>query len=110
MAFLRNRAVNWLNLHSGIRSLAEGIAGVFVLVFLLRACISIPSSLCAMALIFAVRFAIRPAVLVAATRVGLKPLIVGGSIVNALGYLPLSEVSGLDGFLLAYCVLTALGD
>jgi DHA1 family inner membrane transport protein len=110
MAFLRNRAVNWLNLHSGIRALAEGIGGVFVLVFLLRAGISIPASLLAMALVFAVRFAIRPAVLFAATRVGLRPLIVVGSIVNALQYLPLAEVTGVDGFLLTYCVIAAVGD
>ena len=55
MAFLRNRAVNWLNLHSGIHALANGMGGVFVLVFLLRAGISIPASLCAMALIVAAR-------------------------------------------------------
>lgn len=110
MAFLRNRAVNWLNLHSGIRALAEGIGGVFVLVFLLRADISIPASLLALGLVFALRFAIRPAVLVAATRVGLKPLIVAGSVANALQYLPLSEVTGVDGFLLTYCIVTALGD
>ncbi len=110
MAFLRNRAVNWLNLHSGVRSLAEGIGGVFVLVFLLRAGISIPSSLLAMGLIFAIRFAIRPAVLVAATRVGLKPLIVGGSIVNGLQYLVLAQVTGVDLFLLAYCAVCAVGD
>lgn len=27
MAFLRNRAINWINLNSGIRALAEGIGG-----------------------------------------------------------------------------------
>ena len=67
MAFLRNRAVNWINLHSGIQALAHGMGGVFVLVFLLRAGVSVPASLCAMALIVAARFAIRPAVLPAAT-------------------------------------------
>src|SRR5262245_25718867 len=110
MAFLRNRAVNWLNLHSGISALAEGMGGVFVLVFLLRVGVSIPASLCAMALILAVRFALRPAVLPAAIRFGLKPLIIGGSLVMALQYPLLADVHGVDEKLLLYCVVSALGN
>jgi len=84
MAFLRNRAVNWINLHSGIQALAQGMGGVFVLAYLLRAGVSVPASLCAMALIFAARFAIRPAVVPAAARLGLKPLLIFGNLVIAL--------------------------
>src|SRR5215813_12941735 len=109
MAFLRNRAVNWLNLHSGIQALAQGMGGVFVLVFLLRAGVSVPASLCAMALIFAARFAIRPAVLPAAMRWGLRPLIIGGSLVVALQYLVLGGVTGADGSLVLFCLISALG-
>ena len=109
MAFLRNRAVNWVNLHSGIQSLAEGMGGVFVLVFLLRAGVSVPASLCAMALIFSARFAFRPAVLVAAKRFGLKPLVVGGTLAVAVRYPLLANVHGVDGTLLGYCLLVALG-
>ena len=110
MAFLRNRAVNWINLHSGIQALAQGMGGVFVLVFLLRAGVSVPATLCAMALIFASRFAIRPAVLAAATRSGLKPLVIAGNLVIALQYPLLAEVHGVDQSLLAYCLTSALGD
>ncbi|HXZ84130.1 MAG TPA: hypothetical protein VEI82_01460 [Myxococcota bacterium] len=110
MAFLRNRAVNWIYLHSGIRNLAQGMGGVFVLVFLLRAGVSVPASLCAMALVFAARFAIRPAVLGPAKRFGLKPLVVAGSLVMALQYPLLAAVHGIDAALLAYCLVTALGD
>jgi len=110
MAFLRNRAVNWINLHSGIQALAQGMGGVFVLVFLLRAGVSVPATLCAMALIFAVRFAIRPAVVGSAVRFGLKPLVIGGNLVIALQYPLLAEVRGVDGMLLAYCLVSALGD
>jgi MFS family permease len=49
-------------------------------------------------------------VLVFGRRVGLKPLFVGGSLVNALQYLPLAWVTGVDGHLLAYCVITGIGD
>ena len=100
MAFLRNRAVNWINLHSGVQALAQGMGGVFVLVYLLRSGVSIPASLCAMALIFAARFAIRPAILPAARRVGLKPLIIVGNLVIALQYPLLAEVRGVDATLL----------
>jgi hypothetical protein len=110
MAFLRNRSINWINLHSGIQALAQGMGGVFVLVFLLRAGVSIPAALCAMALIFAGRFAIRPAVIVAARRFGLKPLVISGNLVIALQYPLLAEVHGVDQSLLAYCLVAALGD
>jgi Major Facilitator Superfamily len=110
MAFLRNRAVNWINLHSGIQALAQGMGGLFVLVFLLREGVSVPAALCAMALIFAARFAIRPAVLAAAPRTGLKPLVIAGNLIIALQYPVLAEVHGVDGALLAFCLVTALGD
>jgi hypothetical protein len=110
VAFLRNRAVNWINLHSAIHALALGMGGVFVLVYLLRAGVSVPSSLCAMALIFAARFAIRPTVLVAARRFGLKPLVIGGSLVIALQYAVLGGVQGVGPSLLAYCLIASLGE
>ncbi len=110
MAFLRNRSINWINLHSGIQALAQGMGGVFVLVFLLGAGVSIPASLCAMALIFVARFGIRPLVIVSARRWGLKPLVICGSLVTALQYPVLAEVHGIDRALLAYCLICALGD
>ena len=45
MAFLRNDAVNRVNLHYGIQALAQGAGGIFFLVFLLRAGVSIPVAL-----------------------------------------------------------------
>lgn len=110
MAFLRNRSINWINLHSGIQALAQGMGGVFVLVFLLRAGVSIPATLCAIALIFAGRFVTRPAVLASAKRWGLKPIVISGNLVIALQYPLLAEVHGVDQSLLAYCLISALGD
>ena len=110
MAFLRNRSINWLNLHSGIQALAQGMGGLFILVFLLGAGVSIPESLCAMALIFVARFGIRPLVVVSARRFGLKPLVIAGNLIIALQYPVLAEVHGVDGWLLAYCLTSALGD
>jgi MFS transporter, DHA1 family, inner membrane transport protein len=110
MAYLRNRAINWLNLHSGIHAMAQGVGGVFILVFLLRSGVPIPATLCAMALIVAGRFILRPAVLVAATRVGLKPLALGGTLATALQYPLLARVDGVGWLLLAYCLVSALGE
>jgi len=109
LAYLRNRAVNWLNLHVGIRSLAEGMGTLFILVYLLRAGLSIPASLCAMALIQVGRFAIRPAVLPLARRFGLRRAIIGGDLVMALQYPLLARVHGVDESLLAYCLMASLG-
>jgi hypothetical protein len=110
MAYLRNRAVNWINLHSGIVALAQGMGGVFVLVFLLRAGVPAPATLCAIALIVAGRFVVRPAILPAATRVGLKPLSIAGTLLCALQYPLLARVEGVDGTLLAYCAASAFGE
>ena len=53
MAFFRNDAVNRVYLHSGVHALAQAGGGVFFLVFLLRAGISIPVALLAQAAIMA---------------------------------------------------------
>jgi MFS transporter, DHA1 family, inner membrane transport protein len=63
MAFFRNDAVNRVNLHSGIQALAEGAGGIFFLVYMLKAGVSIPVALTAQAAIFAGRFVMRPAIL-----------------------------------------------
>jgi MFS transporter len=109
MAYLRNRAVNWLNFHAGIRSFAEGMGGLFILVYLLRAGFSIPASLCAIAMIFAGRFVIRPAILPFARRFGLKPTIILGDLVMALEFQFLARVDGVNQSLLIYCLVAALG-
>jgi hypothetical protein len=43
MAFLRNRSIHWISLHSGVQ--AQGMGGVFVRVFLLRGGVSIAVTL-----------------------------------------------------------------
>ena len=55
MAFLRNDAVNRVNLHSGIQALAQASGGIFFLVFMLRAGVSIPAALMAQSAILAGR-------------------------------------------------------
>jgi hypothetical protein len=110
MAFLRNDAINRVNLHSGIQALAQGAGAVFFLVFLLRAGVSVPMTLAAQAAILAGRFLLRPAILPLARRWGLKPLLITGTVAMAVQYPVLAEVRGVDGTLLALCIVAALGD
>ena len=110
MAFLRNDAINRVNLHSGISALAHGAGGIFFLVYLLRAGVSIPAALIAQAAIVAVRFALRPLILPFATRFGLKPPLVAGTLGLAVQYPVLAEVDGIGGRLLLLVAVTSLAE
>lgn len=110
MAFLRNKTVNLLNIHYGLHALASSAGGAFFAAYMLKAGIKPQVVLLAYALLFASRFAIRPLVLVIGKRVGLKPLIVAGSILMALQYPIVAQIKGVDVFLLTYCIVSALAD
>lgn len=110
MSFVRNDAINRVNLHCGIQAFAQGAGGVFVLVFLLRAGVSIPLALVAQAAIVLGRFIIRPALLPLAKRLGLKPMLMFGTVAMAAQYPVLAEVQGVGGFLLALCVVKSVGE
>jgi hypothetical protein len=110
MAFLRNDAINRVNLHSGIQALASAGGGVFFLVFLLRAGLSVPAILLAQAAILTGRLVLRPAILPLAKRWGLKPLVIAGALIMALQYPLLAQVRGLGTALIAVCVTASIGD
>jgi hypothetical protein len=110
MAFLRNDAVNRVNLHSGIQALAQGAGGIFFLVFLLRAGISVPGALGVQAAILAGRFMLRPTILPVAKRCGLKPLLIFGTLATSVQYPLLPELDGVGGALLVLCIVTSVGE
>lgn len=110
MAFLRNDAVNRVNLHSGIQALAQGAGSIFFLVFLLRAGVSVPAALTAQAAILLGRFVLRPAILPLARRWGLKPLLIIGTVAVAFQYPLLAEVRGVGFMLLVLCVVASVGE
>jgi DHA1 family inner membrane transport protein len=110
MSFLRNDAVNRVDLHSAVQALAQAGGGVFFLIFLLRAGISVPFTLTAQAAIQAFRFGMRPVILPLAKRLGLKPMLIFGTLGLAAQYPLLSLVHGVGGALLALCLVTALGE
>ena len=110
MAFLRNDAINRVNLHTGIQALAQGSGGIFFLVFLLMAGISVPLTLVALAGIVTGRFVLRPAIVPLAKRFGVKPLLITGTLILALQYPLLAEVDGIGPALYALIAVTAVGD
>src|SRR6266851_1763986 len=87
MAYLKNSAVNLLNLHYGLHALALNGAGAFFAVFLLKSGVSVPGVFAAIALVLAGRFLIRPLVLVLAPRVGVRALVAFGIIFSGVQYL-----------------------
>src|SRR6267142_5148416 len=110
MAYLKNSAVNLLNLHCGLYLLAIQGAGAFFVVFLLKAGVPTPAVFIAIALVVSLRFFIRPLVLVLAPRFGLKALVAFGTILCGLQFPVLAEVHGVDVMLLLFCFVAAAGD
>nr|QQZ51749.1 hypothetical protein JKL49_13100 [Phenylobacterium glaciei] len=86
MAFLRNDAINRVNLHSGVQALAQGAGSIFFFVLLLKAGVSVPHALLAQAAIVTGRFILRPLALPVAIRFGLKPLLIAGTLMLALRF------------------------
>jgi DHA1 family inner membrane transport protein len=110
MAFFRNDAVNRVNLHYAIQSLAVGAGGVFFLAYLLHAGVAVPAALATMAAIFAARFALRPLVIPLGKRWGLKPLVIAGALLMAAQYPLLAEVSGFNAWLVVIIAVGAIAD
>ena len=110
MAYFRNNTVNLLNLHYGIHALALSGGGVFFAIYLLKSGVPAPVVVAAVSVILLGRFLIRPSVLVLARRVGLKPLVIAGTIASAAQYLLLAEVHSIGIGLLALIIVAAVAD
>jgi DHA1 family inner membrane transport protein len=110
MSFFRNDAINRVNLQSGVQAFAQGAGQIFLLVFLLRAGVSVPQALLAQAFIVAGRFALRPVMLPLAVRFGLKPLLIAGTLAMSVQYPLIAEVKGVGSWLVAACVAAAAGE
>jgi hypothetical protein len=110
MAYFRNNTVNLLNLHYGLHSLALSGSGAFFAVFLLKSGVPAPAVLASIAFILVGRLLIRPSVLVLAKRVGLKPLVIAGTIATGLQYPLLAEVNGIGAALFVLCAVSAIAD
>ena len=110
MAFLGNTTINLINLHYAIHALAQGAGGVFFYVYLLRAGVSVPSSLLVLAAIPAGRFILRPIILPLAKRFGLKSTLIFGTLAVAVQYPVLAEVQGVGLALVVLCLVSSIGE
>ena len=109
MSFLANDAINRVNLHGAVQSLAQGAGGVFVFVFLLKAGVSAPLVLWALTAITMGRFALRPLVLAVARRWGLRATLMLGAVLEAGLFPLLPAVHGPGVMLIVVIAVGALG-
>lgn len=110
MAFFRNRTVNLLNLHYGIHCVALTGGGAFFLIYLLKSGVPTADALVSLALILLGRFVIRPVVIGAAVRRGLRAMVVAGTVLSALQYPFLAEVHGVGVALAMLIAVSAAAD
>ncbi len=110
MAYFHNRAVNLFNLHFAIHSVAFLGGGAFYAVYLIQSGLSVPATLLALGAVQAIRFCIRPAVIVFAARFGLRQTLITGTLLTACQYPILAEVGGLGVALYALIGVTAVSD
>lgn len=110
MAYFHNRTVNLLNLHYWIAAFAMTGGGAFYSVYLLKAGISVPGVLLALAAMFGTRLIIRMGLLPIAIRTGMRRLLIVGSILMGLSYPFLAEVQGVGIGLLLLILTSAIAD
>lgn len=110
MAFLRNSAVNLLNLHYGIHTIAMTGGAAFFLIYLMQSGVPIPGVFVSIALILLGRFVMRPLVVGVAVRWGLRATVVAGTVLSAAQYPLLAEVHGVGGALAALIVFSSVAD
>lgn len=109
MTFFANGAINRVLMHSAVQSLAQGMGGVFVFVYMLKAGVPVPGVLCALAAMVAGRFVLRPMVLPLAQRFGVRTTLILGTLGEAAIFPILPSVHGLGGPLVAAIAVGSVG-
>jgi len=110
MGWLANADVNRLTLHTTLHQFAFGVSGVFIGAYLLRAGLSPAGVWLTFAAILALRFALRPLVLVAVERLGPRRTLIGGTVLFALQYPLLAPVHGGGTELALFIAVAAIGN
>lgn len=109
MAHFSNDAINRVTLHSAIQALAQNAGGVFVLAYLIKAGVPIPLALCVFSAMTLGRFVLRPLVFVAERRLGLRGVILLGTVLEAAIFPILPLIHGVGVMLLAMIVVSSVG-
>ncbi len=110
MAFFGNNAVNYLNLHYGIHSIALGGGGAFFMVYLLDSGVPVPAVFVSLAAILLGRFIVRPLVIGLSARFGLRAMVAAGTLMSAVQYPLLAEVHGVGPALYWLIAASAVSD
>ncbi len=108
MAFFANRAINRLAIHTALVSLAWSLAGIFFAVYLLRAGLPPAMIFLASAAILALRFALRPLVVIVALKIGMRRAFIFGTLLSALQFPAIARVDGVGAALLLFVIISAL--
>ena len=106
--FFANRDINRLAVHAALVSLAWSMAGIFFMVFLLRAGLPPAQIFLAISAILALRFALRPLVLVVASAIGMRRTLVLGTFLSAFQFPAIALVHGVDLALVVFCALSSI--
>jgi MFS transporter, DHA1 family, inner membrane transport protein len=109
MPFFSNRDINRIGLHVAAGTLAMSLSYTFSAVFLIRAGLVPAQIFLSFAAILALRFALRPLVLVLAPSLGLLRVLILGSFLCGLAPPMLALVDGIGAPLAAFISLAALG-
>jgi hypothetical protein len=110
MAFLGNDAINRVNIHSGVQALAVGAGGIFLLVFLVSVGIPVPVALLTGAGILTGRLLLRPLILPIGKRIGLKPLVIIGTLGMAVQYPLLAGVQDVGLQLVIFALTVSVAE
>ena len=108
MMFFANRHINRLAVHAALVSLAWSLAGIFFTVFLLRAGLPPAQIFLLAAAILAMRFALRPLVVIVASKIGLRRTLILGTFLSAIQFPAIVFVHGVGLALALFCVISSL--
>jgi MFS transporter, DHA1 family, inner membrane transport protein len=106
--FFANHNINRLAVHAALVSLAWGLAGIFFTVYLLRAGLSPAKIFLTAATILALRFALRPLVVIVASMIGLRGTFILGTVLSAVQFPAIALVHGVGLALLLFCAISSL--
>ena len=108
MVYFSNGDIRRLAVHSALGILASALSAAFSAVFLLQVGLAPAQIFLSFAAILALRFVIRPTVLLAAPMIGLRRTFMLGAIFCALSCPALALVDGIGFGLLAYIVISSM--
>ena len=109
MSSSANRDVGRFALHVVVGSLAWALSSAFSAVFFLRAGLAPVQIFLVFAAILALRFVMRPVVLITVPAIGLRRTLILGAVLCALSYPALALVDGVGAALLTFVIVNALG-